>query len=272
MPICKGSRPHLRIRRKSGNDIYAVTSNWFINRCPLVTRTPRLPVGSTTFTIIKRGFRTRIATVAATIATTDTQITLVDASPFMNGDVLELASGEHVEITADPILATNVVLVRRAAEGTTAATGSVNDQIRLISNSRSGAEINQNGVAQLPVGTSQFCQTWQHPVQIGGSLQASSAYQGAPRSVHSVRAEQDDRASEPHGRHGSVVVLRPGRRSGACLTSEAERAAELARVEQRHEPGQRRRLQGLRLHARQRSSSAEATAAIPTSCCSRVIS
>jgi hypothetical protein len=162
------------------NDIYAVTSNWFINRCPLVTRTPRLPVGSTSFTMIKRGFRTRIATVAAAIAATDTQITLVDASPFMNGDVLELASGERVEITADPILATNVVLVRRAAEGTTAAPGSVNDTIRLISNSRTGAEINQNGVAQLPVGTSQFCQTWQHPVQIGGSLMASSAYQGTP--------------------------------------------------------------------------------------------
>jgi hypothetical protein len=162
------------------NDIYAVTSNWFINRCPLVTRTPRLPVGSTTFTVIKRGFRTRTTSVAASIATTDTQITLADASPFMNGDVLELASGERVEITSDPILSTNVVLVRRAAEGTTAGTGAINDTVRLISNSRTGAEINQNGVAQLPVGIAQFCQTWQHPVQIGGSLQASMSYQGTP--------------------------------------------------------------------------------------------
>ena len=43
------------------NDIYAVTSNWFINRCPLVTRTPRVPDGSTTFSIVKRGFRARTA-------------------------------------------------------------------------------------------------------------------------------------------------------------------------------------------------------------------
>ena len=34
------------------NNIYVVASNWFVNRCPLVTRIPRLPVGSTTFTIV----------------------------------------------------------------------------------------------------------------------------------------------------------------------------------------------------------------------------
>ena len=158
------------------NDIYAVTSNWFINRCPLVTRTPRVPVGSTTFTIVKRGFRTRTATVNAPIGISDTQITLADASPFMNGDVLELASGERVELTADPNLATNAVTVRRGIEGTAAGLGSSGDVVRLISNSRTGAEINQNGVAQLPTGIAQFCQTWQHPVQIGGSLQASSSY------------------------------------------------------------------------------------------------
>ena len=27
------------------NDIYVVAANWFVNRCPLVTRAPRLPVG-----------------------------------------------------------------------------------------------------------------------------------------------------------------------------------------------------------------------------------
>lgn len=163
------------------NDIYAVTSNWFINRCPLVTRTPRVPVGSTTFTIVKRGFRTRTATVNAPIGISDTQLTLTDASPFMNGDVLELASGERVEITADPNLATNAVTVRRGIEGTAAGLGASGDTVRLISNSRTGAEINQNGVAQLPTGISQFCQTWQHPVQIGGSLQAATSY-SAPGS------------------------------------------------------------------------------------------
>jgi hypothetical protein len=158
------------------NDIYAVTSNWFINRCPLVTRVPRVPVGSTTFTIVRRGFRTRTATVGSPIGVTDTTIALLDASPFMNGDVLEMVSGEDVEIIADPNLSTNVITVRRGIEGTTAAAGSIGDPVRLISNSRSGAEIDQTGVAQQPVGIAQFCQTWQHPVQVGGSLQASTGY------------------------------------------------------------------------------------------------
>src|SRR5260221_12372468 len=129
------------------NDIYVVTTNWFVNRCPIVTRTPRVPVGSTTFSIVSRRFRPRIATLGAAVAANDSQVTLVDASPFMNGDVLELASGERVEIVTDPNLSTNTVTVRRAAEGTTAATGPVNDTIGLISTSRAGAQINQTVVS-----------------------------------------------------------------------------------------------------------------------------
>ena len=162
------------------NDIYVVASNWFVNRCPLVTRIPRMPVGSTTFTIVSRSFRPRQATLAAPVAAADNQITLADASPIMNGDVLELASGERVEVISDPNISLNTVPVRRGAEGTTPSTGSINDVIRLIGNSRTGAEINQNGVALKPVGLPQFCQTWQHPVQVGGSLQASSAFQTSP--------------------------------------------------------------------------------------------
>ncbi len=159
------------------NNIYVVASNWFVNRCPLVTRIPRVPVGSTTFSIVSRSHRPRFATLAASVAVTDTQITLVDASPLMNGDVLALVSGERVEIIGDPNLVANTAPVRRAAEGTTAGTGATNDVIQLIGNSRTGAEVNQNGIAQMPVAMNQFCQTWQHPVQVGGSLQASSSFQ-----------------------------------------------------------------------------------------------
>jgi Family of unknown function (DUF5309) len=159
------------------NNIYVVASNWFVNRCPLVTRVPRVPVGSTTFTILSRAYRPRTATLSSAVAVGDTQILLVDASPLMNGDVLELVSGERVEITSDPVLLTNAITVRRGAEGTTPGTGAANDTIRLIGNSRSGSEVNQNGVAFRPTGVTQFCQTWQHPVQVGGSLQASASFQ-----------------------------------------------------------------------------------------------
>jgi hypothetical protein len=162
------------------NDITVVAINWFLNRCPLVTRIPRVPVGSTTFTMVNRTFRSRVAVLANPVVVADTTITLVDASPFMNGDVLELASGERVEIVSDPNMSSNSVTVRRAAEGTTAEIGAVNDTVTLIGNSRSGSEINQNGVAFRPTGVTQYCQTWQHPVQVGGSLQASTAYQTQP--------------------------------------------------------------------------------------------
>ncbi|MDB5350777.1 MAG: hypothetical protein JWN86_2024 [Planctomycetota bacterium] len=162
------------------NDVHVVAINWFVNRCPLVTRVPRLPCASTAFTMVNRSFRNRMATVAAAALATDTQISLVDASAFMNGDVIELASGERVELTADPNLVANTITVRRGAEGTTPAAASSSDVVRLIGNSRTGAEINQNGVAFKPVGVAQFCQTWQHPVQVGGSLQASLGYQAQP--------------------------------------------------------------------------------------------
>ncbi len=134
------------------NDIYVVTTNWFVNRCPIVARTPRVPVGSTTFTIVSRGFRPRVALAAASIAAGDAQVTLVDASPFMNGDVLELASGERVEIIGDPNLVNNTVPVRRGAEGTTPGAGSANDIIRLISNSRTGSRDQPERRGDAPVG------------------------------------------------------------------------------------------------------------------------
>ena len=160
------------------NDVAVVAINWFVNRCPLVTRVPRVGCGSTTFTMVNRSFRSRVAALAAAVATSDAQIALVDASPFMNGDVLELAGGERVEIVADPNVTTNVVQVRRGVEGTSPGTGAINDIVRLIANSRTGSEVNQSGVAYKPVGVNQYCQTWQHPVQVGGALQASHGYQG----------------------------------------------------------------------------------------------
>jgi hypothetical protein len=158
------------------NDIHVVTSNWFVNRCPIVTRTPRVPVGSTTFSIVSRRFRPRIFEVRDRFSSKDSTISLADASPLMNGDVLELASGDRVEVIAHPNLATNSIAVRRGAEGTISSSGSPGEIARLISNSRTGAEVDQHGIAMRPACVHQYCQTWQHPLQVGGSLQASSNF------------------------------------------------------------------------------------------------
>lgn len=158
------------------NEIHAVTMNWFVNRCPLMTRLPRVPVASTTFTIVSRVARPRTLRLAAAVAAADSTITFFDSSYLMVGDVVELVSGERVEVLADPNTTTGATSVRRAVEGTTAGTAANNDTVRLVGNSRTGGEVNQSSVAMKPLVISQFCQTWQHPVQISGALQASSGF------------------------------------------------------------------------------------------------
>lgn len=166
------------------NDVHVVAINWFVNRCPLVTRVPRVPCGSVKFSMVGRTYRARSTKLGQAVQAIDSQLMLNDASSFMSGDVLELASGERVEITSDPNSTLNTVQVRRGIEGTIAGTGQVNETVRLIGNSRSGGEVDQQAAAVKPVGVEQFCQTWQHPVQVSGSFQASTGFQGGP-GVHS---------------------------------------------------------------------------------------
>lgn len=155
-------------------DIHVVSSNWYVNRCPLATRLPRLPVGSTTFYFAARPPRTRTYTLGAAVANNVVaQITFADATSMMLGDVIELDTGEHVEVTAKNN--NTVVTVNRGVAGTTAAAQNNATTARLIGNSRTGAEVDQDGVTLLPTRITQFCQTHQHPVQVGGSLQAESS-------------------------------------------------------------------------------------------------
>ena len=158
------------------NSIYVVGSNWFVNRTPAVARLPRVPTGSTTFYTATRTRRTRTFTLGAAVANNVVaQITLNDATPLMLGDVLELASGERIEVTAKNN--NTVVTVTRGASGTTPAAQNNATTVRLIGNSRTGGEVNQEGVSLLPTRVEQYCQTFQHPVQIAGSLEAESDMQ-----------------------------------------------------------------------------------------------
>lgn len=159
------------------NDMSAVAINWFANRCPLVTRTPRSPVGSVTFTIHSRSYRKRTALTAAAINNNSSQttITLDDASQFMAGDVLELHTGERVEVVS--VASNNVVTIKRGVDSTTAiANTNNNSTVTLITNARTGSEVDQDGISRIPVGVAQYCQTFQHPVQVGGSLQSSTSF------------------------------------------------------------------------------------------------
>ena len=163
-------------------------------------------------------------TLAAAVAAGDAQITLDDASPFMVGDVLELASGERVEVTADPNPATNVVPVRRGAEGTTAGTGRRRRPVRLIGNSRTGAEVDQSAVALQPVGISPVLPDLAAPGPGRRLAPGDARLPDLAGRPDAVRPAQDGRAAEPDGRHGGLVATTASARTRPSPAGRSRRA------------------------------------------------
>jgi hypothetical protein len=163
------------------NDITVAIRNWFANRNPLVTRLPYVPVERVDFLMYTHQYRARSTTLTAAIAaTTTTGLSLGDATFLMNHDVLQLidsssGNSEYVQVSADPT-GTLTVTVTRGTAGTTVlgsiASGST---VNLIGNSRTGAEVNQTGLTTVGTSRTQYCQTFQFPVQIGGSAQTARA-------------------------------------------------------------------------------------------------
>lgn len=170
------------------NDISNISINWYVNRTPLITRLGRKPVGSVDYTIVTRKYRPRVYTLAAALAGSGSTATLTlnDTSPLMVGDVLEIpntagSAYEHVQVLADPVGgSTNTVSVARATDSTTIVANDFTTgtflTVKLIGNARTGAEINQSATNYLPSSRHQYNQTFQHPVQIAGSLQSSSSF------------------------------------------------------------------------------------------------
>jgi hypothetical protein len=154
--------------------LYEVSRWWYINRTPLYSRIPKIPIDDYKFYLLGRKFRPRATTLTATITNSVTTMTLADASLIMNGDVLEIPqTGEAVEVVADPNIATNVVTVRRGIDGTTAT--AISDvttppTVYNVGNSRTGGEVFQKAIVQIPTRNAQFVQTFQHVVSIGGIL------------------------------------------------------------------------------------------------------
>ena len=170
------------------NDVTVAIRNWFANRNPLVTRLPYVPVERIDFQMYTHKYRARSTTLGAAITSAgQTTLTVADATFLMNHDVLEVVDAttgnvERVQIAGDPASSTTVNVTRgiwsqiSGTQGTTplssAASGST---VNLIGNSRNGAEVNQTGLVTIGVPRTQYCQTFQFPVQIGGSAQTARA-------------------------------------------------------------------------------------------------
>jgi hypothetical protein len=163
------------------NDVTVAVRNWFANRNPLVTRLPYVPVERVDFLMYTHKYRARSTALGAAVSSSSaTSLTFLDATFLMNHDVLQLvdsASGntEFVQISGDPTSSTTVNVTRGTA-GTTALSSVANGStVNLIGNSRNGAEVNQTGLSTIGVPRTQYCQTFQFPVQIGGSAQTARA-------------------------------------------------------------------------------------------------
>lgn len=155
-------------------DVFGVAINWFVNRTPLTSRIPKLPVGSASFLITNDNYRPRSDVLTAANADTSTAtITVADTSRYTPGDVLEVES-EEVLVTG--ITSGTVLAVTRGYASTTAATHSNGLPIYLITNTRTGGEIDVSAISRIPVPVTQYVQTIQHAYQVSGSLQAKTNY------------------------------------------------------------------------------------------------
>ena len=163
------------------NDVTVAIRNWFANRNPLITRLPYVPVDRVDFLMYTHNYRPRSTSMGATISSTaSTILTVADTSFMMNHDILQLidnASGnsEYVQIAADPLTSTTISVIRGTAGTSPLTTVTNTSTVNLIGNSRSGSEVTQTGLTTVGLARTQYCQTFQFPVQIGGSAQTARA-------------------------------------------------------------------------------------------------
>jgi hypothetical protein len=162
------------------NDVFGVAINWFVNRTPLVSRLPKLPTGSPQFLVTNDNYRPRSNPLnnGGQLTAVTTTIGMSDASIFDIGDVLQLEQ-EYMLVTGTPdsgTSAVNTLTVTRGYAGTTAAAHNDQLPVYLVSNSRTGAELNVTSVSRIPQAVTQYCQTVQHAYQVGGALQSDHNY------------------------------------------------------------------------------------------------
>jgi hypothetical protein len=163
------------------NDVTVAVRNWFANRNPLVTRLPYVPVERVDFLMYTHKYRARGTTLGVGISSAGTTaLTVADATFLMNHDVLQLVDNvtgntEFVQVSGDPTSASTINVVRGTAGTAPLASVGNGSTVNLIGNSRNGAEVNQTGLSTIGVSRTQYCQTFQFPVQIGGSAQTARA-------------------------------------------------------------------------------------------------
>lgn len=162
-------------------DLNIVARQWrWVNRNPFFTRLAAYPATQVEFRSLGSQRRPDTVTVTTAATAADTVLTLADVTYLMNGDTLELTfldnTVELMEVVADPNEATSQITVVRGDAFTVAGAIPANTQLRLVANSRTGGEKWQKGIAPTHWRRANWIQTHQHPVEVSGVLQDTSAY------------------------------------------------------------------------------------------------
>lgn len=154
-------------------DVFRMAINWFPNRCPLLYQLSKLPLNALTFYMNNDTYRPRTVANTAAYTSADTTLTVADTTGITNGDILEIGS-ERLLVTA--VNNSTVVTVVGAQEGTTQANHANNSVVTIVTNARTGADVDQLAMSRLASATAQYSQTVQHAYQVGGSLQSTTNF------------------------------------------------------------------------------------------------
>ncbi len=153
-------------------DVFGIGINWYVNRTPLLSRLPKLPVGSPSFFTTNDNYRPRSRAISADYSTTGTTLTFTDATWLTVGDVVQVED-ESFLVTAAHATAPTVTYAYQSTSNANHTSGAV---AYLIGNTRTGAEVGVTAISRVPVTVEQYVQTIQHAYQIGGALQATTNY------------------------------------------------------------------------------------------------
>jgi hypothetical protein len=163
--------------------IFGVVQGSMINRTPMLSRLPQAPLGSLSFKTSTTLYRPWQGTNVGAVSANATSLTVVDASVYLTGDVIEVDSEMYL-ITAINT-GSNVITVTSGYASTTSATHADQAVVNLIGNTRTGGEINVTGISRIPVTLTNYPQTFQHPYFVGGSMASASDF-ALPAGVASV--------------------------------------------------------------------------------------
>lgn len=174
-------------------DFFAALVLYYQDRYPLVTRLSAVMTEALNIKAVDDAWRPRSTTVTTTVNSTLTTLVVGNSFRTMPGDVLEMDSGEKVLVTA---VSGNSLTITRGYAGTSANAQNSATTVYLVGNSRTGAEVDQAAITNIPDTSVTTPQTIQHPYQIGGSLEATSSNMSIPMGFASLVGYQRAKAAQ----------------------------------------------------------------------------